>query len=210
MCYGISCRKEAPCLVCGKPILAGLNKKTCSRSCANKHRQGIKYKLNSPKDKVKTQGLIKIRLLKIRGKKCERCGFDKYEILEIHHKDKNRNNNNLDNLELICPNCHSEKHYLDKSWIGNVINSRWGTEVVITGRSWKPLVSQGARGFESHPHRQVLIAQWIERLVAVQKVAGSIPAKDTNYIFSRYISRGLRPQIFVAWLFCHFLLNLSW
>jgi hypothetical protein len=25
----------------------------------------------------------------------------------------------------------------------------------------------------------VLIAQWIERLVAVQKVAGSIPAKDT-------------------------------
>ncbi len=26
----------------------------------------------------------------------------------------------------------------------------------------------------------VLIAQWIERLVAVQKVAGSIPAKDTN------------------------------
>ena len=26
----------------------------------------------------------------------------------------------------------------------------------------------------------VLVAQWIERLVAVQKVAGSIPAKDTK------------------------------
>ena len=73
--------------------------------------------MNSPKDKVKTQGLLKIRLLKIRGNKCERCGFGKYEILQIHHKDKNRNNNDLDNLELICPNCHSEEHYLEKSWV---------------------------------------------------------------------------------------------
>ncbi|KKW05271.1 MAG: hypothetical protein UY41_C0058G0004 [Candidatus Moranbacteria bacterium GW2011_GWE1_49_15] len=29
----------------------------------------------------------------------------------------------------------------------------------------------------------VLVAQWIERLVAVQKVAGSIPAKDTYKIY---------------------------
>ncbi len=116
-CYGKSCQKETPCLVCGKPILARLNKKTCSRSCANKHREGIKYKLNSPRDKVKTQGIIKIRLLKIRGNKCERCGFEKYEILQIHHKDKNRNNNNFDNLEIICPNCHMAEHYLDKSWV---------------------------------------------------------------------------------------------
>jgi len=107
-------------LVCGKLILAGLNKKTCSRSCANKHREGIKYKLGRPsKDKVKTQGLLKIKLLRIRGNKCERCGFGKYQILEIHHKDKNRNNNNLDNLEIICPNCHSEDHYLEKSWLRN-------------------------------------------------------------------------------------------
>ena len=28
-------------------------------------------------------------------------------------------------------------------------------------------------------YENVLVAQWIERLVAVQKVAGSIPAKDT-------------------------------
>ena len=119
VCYGKFCRKETPCLVCGKLILATFNKKTCSRSCANKHREGIKYKLNSPKDKVKTQRLLKLRLFKSRGNKCERCGFDKYQILEIHHKDKDRNNNNLDNLEIICPNCHSEKHYLEKSWLEN-------------------------------------------------------------------------------------------
>ena len=123
VCYGKSCRKENPCLVCGKLILAGLNKKTCSRSCANKYREGIKYKSNNPKDKVKTQRALKIRLLKIRGNKCERCGFKKYEILQVHHKDKNRDNNKLDNLELICPNCHCEEHYLNKSWIKSHYNS---------------------------------------------------------------------------------------
>lgn len=120
-CYGKSCRKEISCVVCGKLVLAGLNKKTCSRSCANKNRKGIKYKLNSPRDKVKTQGFLKIRLLKIRGKKCERCGFEKYKILQIHHRDRNKNNNDLNNLELICPNCHAEEHYLDSSWVGKRI-----------------------------------------------------------------------------------------
>jgi hypothetical protein len=115
VCYGKFCRKEVPCLVCGKLILATFNKKTCSRSCANKHREGIKYKLNRPKDKVKTQRILKARLLKNRGNGCERCGFDKYQILEIHHKDKDRSNNNLDNLEIICPNCHAGEHYLEKS-----------------------------------------------------------------------------------------------
>ena len=49
-------------------ILSGLNRKTCNRSCANKHRTGIKYKINRPKDKVIPQRALKIRLLKNRGK----------------------------------------------------------------------------------------------------------------------------------------------
>jgi hypothetical protein len=110
-CYGISCRKENPCIVCGKLILAGANKKTCSRACANKHRTGIQYKINQPRDKVKSQRMLKVRLLDQRGKSCERCTYDKYKILVVHHKDRNRNNNDLTNLELICPNCHAEEHY---------------------------------------------------------------------------------------------------
>jgi predicted nucleic-acid-binding Zn-ribbon protein len=113
-CYGISRRKEKPCLVCGSPILAGANKKTCSRSCANKHRAGIKYKLNRPRDKVTSYQFLKVRLSKQRGKVCERCGYNKYEILQVHHKNRDRINNNLENLELICPNCHYEEHYLRK------------------------------------------------------------------------------------------------
>jgi hypothetical protein len=116
-CYGKANRKEVPCVICKTPILAGANKKTCSRSCANRHRAGMRYKIGRPHDKVVDQRMLKLRLLEARGQKCERCGYDKREILHVHHKNRNRQNNNLGNLELICPNCHYEEHYLEKSWL---------------------------------------------------------------------------------------------
>jgi hypothetical protein len=116
-CYGVSCRKEKPCVICGTLILAHYNKKTCSRACANKLRLGIKYKTGSKKDKVKAYKMLKLRLLELRGNICERCGYSKYEILQVHHRDRNRENNDLDNLELICPNCHYEEYLLVKSWL---------------------------------------------------------------------------------------------
>ena len=119
-CYGISCRKEIPCLVCGKLILKGFNKKTCSRICANKYRVGIKYKIGNPNNKVFKFRILKLKLIKERGKKCERCGYDKYEILHVHHKNRDRNHSDLKDLELICPNCHYEKHYLEKSWLKKI------------------------------------------------------------------------------------------
>jgi len=124
ICYGIGCRKEKPCAVCKKPILSSLNKKTCSRACANIQRAGIKYHLGSPRDKVKSQQALKLRLLKVRGIKCERCNYRKYEILQVHHKDRNRNHNELNNLELICPNCHYEEHFLEKSWLRKKIEKK--------------------------------------------------------------------------------------
>lgn len=43
--------------------------------------------------------------------KCERCGLSSWLgspiPLEVHHKDGNRNNNTLENFELLCPNCHA-------------------------------------------------------------------------------------------------------
>lgn len=122
-CYGISCRKEHPCIICKKPILAGLNKKTCSRGCANRHRAGISYAGRSLRDKVKSQRSLKLRLLKQRGTGCERCNYKKYEILQVHHKDRNRKNNDLKNLELLCPNCHAEEHYLENSWFSGKVNA---------------------------------------------------------------------------------------
>ena len=113
-CYGLSTRKEHPCVICKAPILAGANKKTCSRSCANRHRAGIQYKTGRPKDKVVSYRSLKNRLSSERGKVCERCSYSVYEILEVHHRDRDRNNNVLGNLELICPNCHAGEHHLKK------------------------------------------------------------------------------------------------
>jgi len=42
---------------------------------------------------------------------CNRCGYDKYVI--VHHKDRNRKNNCIENLEVICPNCHALEHWKD-------------------------------------------------------------------------------------------------
>ena len=99
----------------GKMILASLHKKTCSRECSNKNRTGIKYGIRRPNDKVRNQQIIKDRLMEIRGMKCESCTYHKYEILHIHHKDRNRENNDFDNLELLCPNCHYERHHTEKN-----------------------------------------------------------------------------------------------
>jgi predicted nucleic acid-binding Zn ribbon protein len=111
-CSATSQRKEVPCIICGTPILAGLHKKTCSRHCANINRAGITYGIGSPNDKVKSGRALKARLLQERGNVCERCGYERYEILQIHHKNRDRNDNDLGNLELICPNCHCEEHFI--------------------------------------------------------------------------------------------------
>lgn len=46
-----------------------------------------------------------------RMKACARCGYDTEPgILVLHHKDRNRDNNDLGNLEVLCPNCHALEH----------------------------------------------------------------------------------------------------
>ena len=43
---------------------------------------------------------------------CERCGYDKHKAaIIIHHKDRDRNNAAIENLEVLCCNCHAIEHY---------------------------------------------------------------------------------------------------
>lgn len=46
--------------------------------------------------------------------KCEKCGLTEWlnepAPLELHHKDNNHYNNSLDNLIILCSNCHSIEH----------------------------------------------------------------------------------------------------
>ena len=62
-------------------------------------------------------------LVYLKGHQCEKCGNTKWLeqqiILEVHHKDGDHLNNVLENLELLCPNCHA----LTENWRGKNINS---------------------------------------------------------------------------------------
>ena len=56
---------------------------------------------------------IKLRLLKegLKEKKCERCGRTEWEgeqiPLQLHHLNGKHNDNRIENLQILCPNCHA-------------------------------------------------------------------------------------------------------
>ena len=51
-------------------------------------------------------------LVHLRGHQCETCGNTEWQgkliPLEVHHIDGDRLNNVLENLQLLCPNCHAQ------------------------------------------------------------------------------------------------------
>lgn len=48
--------------------------------------------------------------------RCKYCGYSKYQgVLEVHHIDENRDNNDPSNLEIVCPTCHVEQHFLRRT-----------------------------------------------------------------------------------------------
>lgn len=61
-------------------------------------------------------------LVALKGHQCENCGLsawlDQPISLEIHHKDGDHLNNEIENLQLLCPNCHS----FTKNWRGKNIS----------------------------------------------------------------------------------------
>ena len=60
-----------------------------------------------------TVNWIKWYLINSRGEKCELCGWGEVNPhtgnipIELEHKDGDFRNNCIDNLCLLCPNCHS-------------------------------------------------------------------------------------------------------
>lgn len=62
---------------------------------------------------IKTASVKKEYINRILGiAHCEQCGiisWNKKELVfQLHHKDGNHKNNKLENLILLCPNCHSQ------------------------------------------------------------------------------------------------------
>ena len=115
------------CANCGKDLIVTPSRikrsKTgnlyCSKKCSTiKNNTLFKKWENHPQYK---NGISSYRWIKIKSMKelkCEECNFDNPLALEVHHKDRNRKNNNLDNLQLLCCNCHTIKHKTGSGLIG--------------------------------------------------------------------------------------------
>ena len=113
-------KKSYFCTACNKQLHRA-ERKYCSFKCQNDsyYKQYIalwKQGLESGNRGIKTCVLSKhLRryLLEKFGNKCFKCGWDQKNPktlvvpLEINHIDGNAENNKEENLELICPNCHS-------------------------------------------------------------------------------------------------------
>lgn len=98
-------RKDRPCKSCGIWVPS---KRSYCKKCFLERRHIKKVTrledTNNPK-------IIKRIILSERGESCENCGLSEWlgiKIrLDMHHIDGNPDNNNRENLKLLCPNCHS-------------------------------------------------------------------------------------------------------
>jgi predicted amidophosphoribosyltransferase len=106
------------CKYCNKPLSKKQNK-FCSQKCFIDFQYENRIRLWKDGDKnssIYHAGIpkyVRRYILESANYKCVKCGWGEKNIfsgtipLDIHHKDGNHLNNTFDNLEVLCPNCHS-------------------------------------------------------------------------------------------------------
>lgn len=99
------------CLTCDEEIDNSL--KYCSHKCQHEyHKNNIFEKIENGNIILDTR-YYKKYLIEKHGNKCMECNWNKVHPvtgmvpIELEHIDGNSENNSLDNLKLLCPNCHS-------------------------------------------------------------------------------------------------------
>ena len=108
------------CINCGKELTGDkVYNKYCCKSCQHDYQYKqyiIKWKSGEDSGvigKYDISNHIRRYLFEKYNNQCQLCGWNKVNPksgkvpLQIHHVDGNCLNNSEDNLQLICPNCHS-------------------------------------------------------------------------------------------------------
>lgn len=107
-CCGIHQRKPKQCSVCNKQYLPyRKTSKTCSRTCSNKNRTGIKYKGTY-------RNSTELRLAQLKSKfqftccMVEGCAYNTTYDVHRHVSGKDGGLYEIGNMFAICPNHHAE------------------------------------------------------------------------------------------------------
>lgn len=106
------------CLNCGKELVNRQTKYCCVQCQTDYQYKDYIHKwksgeVNGLKGQYQLSSHLKRYFLEKTQCKCERCGWGEVNPftnkipVEIHHKDGNYSHNTEDNLEVLCPNCHS-------------------------------------------------------------------------------------------------------
>lgn len=108
------------CLNCGKELIGSKkNNKYCCQQCQldYQYKQYIERWKNGQesglKGKYEVSNHIRKYLFEKNNNSCQKCGWNEINPitnnvpLQIHHIDGDCLNNSENNLELLCPNCHS-------------------------------------------------------------------------------------------------------
>ena len=115
---------------------------------------------------------------------CERC-IDKFNRVEVHHKDGNPYNNEINNLEVLCYYCHKKEHikrrakgnyrltkevYFDKIISLNYI----GVEDVYDIKMKSPYHNFIANGFVSHNSGPIIFMKLFDAVGETTKSGGRV------------------------------------
>lgn len=113
---GIAKKLITKCLYCGKELVrvpSDVSKSKsgnfyCSHSCKAAYENSLKIQkgVYGSYDDLKN---YRKKAFDNYEHKCIVCGWNEDErVLEVHHKDENRDNNKLSNLCILCPICHKK------------------------------------------------------------------------------------------------------
>ena len=106
------------CAYCNQDLHRSLSKQKqsksnlffCSRDCKDKAQRLGGIEAIQPDHYGNRSSTYRNFALRSLPNKCNRCPYDTLEALIVHHKDKDRSNNDLNNLEILCANCHMIEH----------------------------------------------------------------------------------------------------